>query len=66
MEFECFLGPVKWHQPDRQVPFGAQKTQEFQASPLPLAQVMDVHASKTLCTGLYISKVHRWLCKRAK
>jgi hypothetical protein len=22
-----FLGPVKWHRADRQVPFGAQKTQ---------------------------------------
>ncbi len=21
---------------------------------------MDMHASKTLCTGLYKSKVHRW------
>jgi hypothetical protein len=24
-------------------------------NPLPLAQVMDMHASKTLCTGLYKS-----------
>jgi hypothetical protein len=28
--FESFLGPVKWHRNDRRVPFGAQKTQEFQ------------------------------------
>ncbi len=25
LEFESFLGPVKWHQADRQVPFGAKK-----------------------------------------
>jgi hypothetical protein len=24
LEFESFLGPVKWHQADRRVPFGAQ------------------------------------------
>jgi hypothetical protein len=30
LEFESFLGPVKWHRADRRVPFGAQKTQEFQ------------------------------------
>jgi hypothetical protein len=29
------------------------------SNPLPLAQVMDMHASKTLCTGLYKSKVHK-------
>jgi hypothetical protein len=56
MEFESFLGPVKWHRADRQVPFGAQKTREFQGpTPLPLPQVMNMHASKTLCTGLYKS-----------
>jgi hypothetical protein len=26
LEFESFLGPVKWHRADRRVPFGAQKT----------------------------------------
>ncbi len=30
MEFSSFLGPMKWHQADRQVQFGAQKTGEFQ------------------------------------
>ncbi len=25
LEFEGFLGPVKWHRADRRVPFGAQK-----------------------------------------
>jgi hypothetical protein len=30
LEFESFLGPVKWHRADRRVPFGAQKTREFQ------------------------------------
>ncbi len=25
LEFKIFLGPVKWHRPDRRVPFGAQK-----------------------------------------
>ncbi len=37
LELPSFLGPVKWHRADRRVPFGAQ--------------VMDMHASKTLCTG---------------
>jgi hypothetical protein len=27
LEIESFLGPVKWHRADRQVPFGAPKTQ---------------------------------------
>jgi hypothetical protein len=26
LEFESFLGPVKWHRANRRVPFGAQKT----------------------------------------
>jgi hypothetical protein len=30
LEFESFLGPVKWYRADRRVPFGAQKTREFQ------------------------------------
>ena len=29
LEFESFLGPVKWHRADRRVPFGAQQTREF-------------------------------------
>ncbi len=29
-------------------------------NPIPLALLMDMHASKTLCTGLYKSLVHRW------
>jgi hypothetical protein len=30
LEMESFLGPVKWHRADRRVPFGAQKTRDFQ------------------------------------
>jgi hypothetical protein len=30
LEFPSFLGPVKWQRADRRVPFGAQKTREFQ------------------------------------
>jgi hypothetical protein len=30
LEFPSFLGPVKWERADRLVPFGAQKTREFQ------------------------------------
>jgi hypothetical protein len=33
----------------------AQKTLDPGANPLPLAFVMDMHTSKTLCTGLYKS-----------
>ena len=48
------------HQADRQVPFGAQKHENPGPNPLPLPQLMDMHASKTLCTGLYKSLLHRW------
>jgi hypothetical protein len=30
LEMESFLGPVKWNRADRRVPFGAQKTRNFQ------------------------------------
>jgi hypothetical protein len=30
LQIESFLGPVKWNRAYRQVPFGAQKTQDFQ------------------------------------
>ena len=53
LEIETFLGPVKSHQAVRQVPCWAQK------NPLPLAQVIDLHASKTLHTGPYKSLMVR-------
>ncbi len=28
LKIESFLGPVQWHQADRRVPFGAEKTQK--------------------------------------
>ena len=60
LEFPSFLGPVKWEQADRRVPFGAQKNSGIPGpNPLPLPQVMYMHPSKTLCTGLYKSQVHR-------
>ncbi len=30
MEIKTFLGPVKWHRGVRRVPFGAQKSPDFQ------------------------------------
>ncbi len=30
LEFLIFLDPVKWERADRRVPFGVQKTREFQ------------------------------------
>ncbi len=30
LEISTFLGPVKWHRSDRRVPFGAQKSLNFQ------------------------------------
>ncbi len=30
LELESVLGPVKWYWADRRVPFGTQKTREFQ------------------------------------
>ncbi len=42
------------------LPFGAQKLRFSGPNPLPLAQVMDLPASKALLTGpLYQSEVHR-------
>ncbi len=38
---------------------GPKKLSNSRAQPLPLAQIMDMHASKTLCTGLYKSEVHK-------
>jgi hypothetical protein len=29
LEFESFLGPLKWHRADRRVLFGAQKTRVY-------------------------------------
>ncbi len=43
------------------MPFGAQKNSRFPGpNNLPLAQIMAMHASKTLSTGLYKSEVLRW------
>jgi hypothetical protein len=50
--FWSFFGP-KWHSPINSVPF-------HRARPLPLALVMDMHASKPVCIGLYKSEVHWW------
>jgi hypothetical protein len=47
----CILGP-KWHSPIGSMTFHrAQKLSNSKAQPLPLALVMDMHASKTLCTA---------------
>jgi hypothetical protein len=35
LEIERFLGPVKWHQADKRVPFGAQKIEISRAQPPP-------------------------------
>jgi hypothetical protein len=29
LEIETYLGPVKWYQADRRIPFGAQKVEIF-------------------------------------
>jgi hypothetical protein len=33
LEFESFLGPMKWHRADRRVPFRAQKTRGSVSGP---------------------------------
>ncbi len=54
LEIETFLGPVKWHEALRRMPFGVQKSQLFwPQNGLPLAFVMDLTASKALYVGLY-------------
>ncbi len=56
LEIVSFFGPVNWHQADRRVPFRAQKISRFPGpNPLPLAQVMDLNASKSLHTVTYKS-----------
>ncbi len=53
LKIKTFLGPVKWHRAVGRVPFRAQKGRDIQGttpSHLPLAQVMDLPASKA---GLY-------------
>ncbi len=55
LEFSSFLGP-KWRWPIGSMPFHrAPKTRIPGPNPLPLALVMDMHASKTLCTEPYKS-----------
>ncbi len=50
-----FLGP-KWQSPIGSMPFhGAENSRISGPNPLPLANVMDIHASKTSCT----SQVHK-------
>jgi hypothetical protein len=41
------MGPVLWHRAVRRVPFGAQNDG---ANPLPLAQEIELPATKALCT----------------
>ncbi len=57
LEFESFLGPVKWHRADRRVPFGAQKTREFQAQPEHYAPGCIYHR----CIGRFM---HKSPCER--
>jgi hypothetical protein len=60
LEFTSFLGPVKnGIEPIGECHLGPKKLGNFPAQPLQLPQVMYIHASKTLCTGLYKSQVHR-------
>ncbi len=55
LEISSFLGP-KWHLPISSMPFYRAKESRFPGpNPLPLALIMDMHASKTLCTGLCTS-----------
>jgi hypothetical protein len=47
LEIASFLGPVIWHRADRRVPFGAQKTRDFQGPTQVLLLVI-------LCTGAFL------------
>jgi hypothetical protein len=50
-EIETFLGPVKWHLAIRRVPFGAQRSRDFQGpTSSQNVQVMDLPKSQALCT----------------
>jgi hypothetical protein len=39
---------------------GPENSRILGPNSLPLALIMDMHTSKTLCTGLYKSKMRRW------
>jgi hypothetical protein len=59
LEFPSFLGPKNGNEPIGEFHLGP--------NPLQLPQIMYIHASKTLCTGLYKSQVHRFfLCTRGR
>ncbi len=53
LEFLSFLGP-KWHLLYA-ISQGPKNSQIPGPNPLPLPLAMDMHVSKTLCTGLYKS-----------
>jgi hypothetical protein len=56
LEFESFLGPVKLHQADRRVPFGAQKTRDPKnLSPLILSSVSAIPLILNLSLTLFRS-----------
>ncbi len=58
LEIGTFLDPVKYHGAARRVPFGAQKSCDFQGTAPPLLdQVMDLPASKALRTEPYQPEV---------
>jgi hypothetical protein len=50
LEIKTFLGRVKWHRAFSRVPFGPSLDFPQPPNPLPLAQVMDLPASKAICT----------------
>jgi hypothetical protein len=55
LELSSFLGP-KWHSHSVQCHFTEpKKLSNARAQPFPTCPVLDMHASKTLCTGLYKS-----------
>jgi hypothetical protein len=54
LELESFLGHVKWHRADRRVPFGTQKSRDFQGS-TPSHLPLDLLAPKALRMGPYKS-----------
>ncbi len=56
--FESFLGPVKWHETDRRVPFGDQKTFRFVKKITSCFLFQEDEESNPLPEEEYFQKVH--------
>ncbi len=60
LEFESFLGPVKWHRADRRVPFGAPKN----SSEMSQGEIYNVCLEKICEKSQFREKIRELVKKR--